>query len=479
MNDLITGIATNDISLDFALEYTPKIPLRPHQMITFNLLVQNDSCLIADQEGVGKTPPILCSHEAKIKHGKAGMGLYITKASLIYDVYNQAQKFTNLRVAVIAGNINKRINMYYDLEKGSADLVVVSYETFRQDFNQFNELHRVKPFSVVYADEAHKIRNVETEVAYWIHKIDTPQRYAITATPIVNSIVDCFNILSWIRAIPYTYEQFLARYCDISRSGRITGYRNMEEVRETLQNHMLRRLKQDVLRDLPPVSSHNLYVELTAAQRKLYKMVEAADENHVFANLDFEDISTEYVKYTRLSQIAESTEIVGGEKGKKGSSKLSELENLLEEIVLRGEKAVVFSRSKKFTHVMASYFSKYNPAVVTGDISSYAEGSKTVSERQLQVDKFQEDESCKVIFCVSAAGREGLTLTAASNLIFTSKDFSPAFVSQAIGRIWRMGAQVHPSIDMYSILALNTVDLALEELLGEKQYMIQDMVERK
>jgi SNF2 family DNA or RNA helicase len=478
-NELLNGITTNELTTNFEVEYTPKSQLRPHQIITFNLLFKKDRFLISDQEGVGKTPPILCSHEAKMIHGKSKWGLYVTKAALIYDVYNQAKKFTNLKVAVIAGNVKKRIDMYYELEKGDLDLIVVSYELFRQDFDQLYNLHIIKPFGVFYADEAHKFRNtVQSQIAYLMHKLDTPQRYAITATPIINDIIDCYNILSWIGALPFTYEQFLSRYCDNNRSGKIIGYKNTDEIKSALQKNMLRRLKVDVLKDLPPVTSHNMYVELTSAQKKLYRIVEEADENHEFLDLTFENISTEYVKYTRLSQIAESTEIVGGEEGKKGSAKLSELETLLEEIIQRGEKAVVFSRSKKFTHIMFKFFRKYNPAIVTGDVFSNARAGQLVSDRQMQVDKFQGDVSCKVIFCVSASSREGLTLTSASNLIFTSKDFSPAYVSQAIGRIWRMGAQVHQSINVYSLLALETIDLKLEELLGEKQYTIENMVER-
>jgi len=242
---------------------------------------------------------------------------------------------------------------------------------------------------------------------------------------------------------------------------------------------MLRRLKTQVL-DLPPVIPKPVYVELTPAQKKIYKEVEMADDTYAFEDLEFEDIPSELAKYVRLSQVAESTEIVGGAKGKQGSSKLDALEELLEEIVERGEKAVVFTRSKRFCTIMYEYFKdKYNPAIIHGDIPAQAKAGEEVSERQRQADKFQNDETCKVVFCVTSAAREGVTLTAGNNLIFTSKDWSPSYVSQAIGRVWRFGQDggATGSINVYTIIARGTIDEKIERLLDEKQFVIDSTVE--
>jgi len=427
-----------------------------------------------------KTPQILCSHEAKCKLGLIKWGLYVTKASLIYDIYNQAKRFTDLKVVVLGGPPKRRSELYAKLENSDVQLVIVSYELYRQDVESLTFLHGNKPFDVMYLDEVHKAKNVVgSQIGQDIHKIYTRQRYAITATPVINELMDCYNILAWMGVMPYNYYTFQQRFCVLDRFGRVVQYKNVGEFKTLLQSNMLRRLKTQVL-DLPPVISKPVYVELTSAQKKLYKEVELADEVYEFEDLEFEDIPSELAKYARLMQVAESTEIVGGAKGKQGSAKLTALEELLEEIVERGEKAVVFTRSKRFCNIMYEYFKdKYNPAIIHGDIPSQAKAGEEVSERQRQADKFQEDETCKVVFCVTSAAREGVTLTAGNNLIFTSKDFSPSYVSQAIGRVWRFGQDGGEtgSINVYTIIARGTIDERVEQLLDEKQFVIDSTVE--
>ena len=490
MGSLVKGVNTKDVPKeDLVVDYQPKIELRPHQKQTFNLMIQRDMLLISDQEGVGKTPPILCSHAAKCHFNVVKWGLYVTKAGLIYDVKNQAEKFTDMNVKVVTGTPKKREDIYHELEDNDdVDLVVMSYELYRDDFDHIRSLDRIRPFDVMYVDEAHKVKNPTSSLSKKIHWLETDQKYAITASPIINEIIDMWNVMYWLGAFNLNYFAFRAKYCELDGWGKVKKYKNLSEVKRVLQSNMLRRLKSEVLTDLPPVIPKNVYVDMTPKQRKLYKVVEQAEEGETIQDydfddedvveLEFEDIPGELAKYSRLIQVAESTEIVGGQSGVKGSAKLKELDSLIEEIVERGEKAVVFSRSRRFVEVMVEHFSSYNPAMIHGDVDAHAKASEEVSERQSQVDKFQEDESCKVIFCTESASREGWTGTSANNVIFTSKPWSPAYVSQCIGRVWRFGAQKHNSINVYSLIARDTVDERIEKLLEEKQFTIESTVEQ-
>ncbi|MGG6449521.1 DEAD/DEAH box helicase [Pseudobacillus badius] len=462
------------------MEYEPKTPLREHQVVAFNLMMMRDYLLIADQEGVGKTPATLCSIDAKIKHKVAKWCLYVTKAGLIYDVKNQAEKFTDLKVVTVEGTTKQRIKKYNMLEKNdSIGLVVVSYETFRTDINHFVAINKVKPFDIMCCDEMHKVKNVQSAIGKCIHLINSKQRYAITASPVINEVIDMYNMLYWMGAINYNYFQFRNKFCELDGWGNVARYKNLGEIKQILQENMLRRLKTEVLKDLPPVVPKNIYVNMTPAQTRLYKDIEEDNlENIDFEDMFFEDVPSELAKHARLAQIAESTEIVGGEKGVKGSGKLKELESLLEEIVERGEKAIIFTRSKRFTHVMVEYFAKYNPAMITGDVDAQAKAGQAVSDRQMQVDKFQEDDTCKIIVCTESASREGWTGTEGNNVIFTSKPWSPAYISQCLGRAWRFGAQKHKSINVYSIISRGTIDERIEKLLEEKQFTIESTVEQ-
>lgn len=478
MGSIVKGIDTREVPEDYIVDYTPKTPLRPHQIQNFNLTMLRDSMLVSDQEGVGKTPPMLCSIEAKFQAGIAKRALWVTKAGLIYDVKNQAERFTDLDVVVIGGTKKSRLEKYTQIQyKDKCALTVVSYETYRADIHHFDHINKTIGFDIMVIDEAHKMKEPTSNIGKYIHRMDTPQKYAMTASPIINEIKDLYNVLAWLGIINYNFFMFKQRFCELDRWGNVEKYKNLKEIKVMLQANMLRRLKTDVLKDLPPVVFKNVYVDLTAEQKRVYKLVEEGSPDIDFEDLDFEDVPSELAKHARLMQIAQSTEIVGGEGGTRGSAKLKELKDMLAEITERGEKTIVFSPSKRFTNAMYEFFADYNPAIISGDVSATAKAGQEVSDRQAEVDKFQNDPSCKVIFCSAAASREGWTGTAANNIIFVGKEFSPSYISQCIGRAWRFGAQIHQSINVYSIIARGTIDERVENLLDGKQDTILNMVE--
>lgn len=483
MGCLTRGIDSSKIPTFYTVPYTPKIPLRPHQIQGFNLMMQKDSLILADEEGVGKAFQVLCAISAKIKHGVAKHALYITKASLVYDVKNQAERATDLKVVVADGTPKKRNSIYggYVVNK-NVDVIIVSYETFRTDIENFRHIHKEIPFDIMVIDESHKVKSSDTQIGKCIHALDIPQRYSITASPIINELIDLYNNLKWLGLIDMSLFTFKNRYCILDQWGKPISYKNVGEIKALLQSNMLRRLKSDVLKDLPPVIKKNLYVEMTPAQKRIYKAIENGDMQGIdFEDMFFDDVPSELVKHMRLSQVAESSEIVGGEKGIKGSGKLKELESLLEDITDRNEKAIVFSRSKRMTLAMVKYFSKYNPVYITGDVSASANAKQSVSDRQQMVDTFQNDDKCKVIFCTESASREGWTGTAANNVIFMSKPWSSAYIRQCIGRAHRFGQQggESKSVNVYSIITRNSIDERLEKLLDRKEHLITSVVEQQ
>lgn len=473
MGSMVRGIDTDNVPDDYVLDYRPKLELRPYQKQLFNLLQSRNHLLVADQEGVGKTPPILCSHAAKRELGGFNWGLFVTKAGLVYDVVNQANKFTDMTVVTITGTKKKRINNYAELlKRHDVDLCIISYEMLRTDADMFEHLHNQKMFDIVYLDEAHKAKNVSSGAGKVIHRFDCKQKYAITATPIINEIADMQNILHWMGAIPYDYWSFQKKF--VRMYGFTKKYINLAEIKSILQSNMIRRLKSDVLKDLPPVVSKTVYVQMTPKQKKLYNMVEEAEEGeYEFEDLDleFEDIPSQLARYGRMAQVAESAEIVGGEAGKTGSGKLKMLEEMMVDIVARNEKAIVFTRSKKFCDIMLKFFKEkgYNPVARHGELSA--------EQVQANTDRFQEDPSVKMIICTESSSREGWTGTEGNHIIFTSKPWSPAYVSQCIGRAWRYGAQKHQSITVTTLVAQGTIDEHIETLLTSKQYTIDCVVE--
>ena len=239
---------------------------------------------------------------------------------------------------------------------------------------------------------------------------------------------------------------------------KVVAYRNLDELNKELNTVMLRRKKEDVL-DLPPKIYTTEHIELTRKQRILYKEIRQG----IVDNLDnILEIPNPLSCTVRLRQLT------GGLFGD-DNPKLDRVKDMLEEITESGHKALIFSQWEQVTTVYKEALKDYNPAYIVGAVDP--------ESRQKEVDRFQNDPTCKVAIGTIGAMGTGLTMTAASYVFFIDKRYWDAENKQAEDRAHRIGTT--NTVNVVSLVATNTVDEGIEEMLRDNKALFDRVVEGK
>ena len=254
-----------------------------------------------------------------------------------------------------------------------------------------------------------------------VRQLNSKIRIGLSGTP-MNKAEDLWNILTWLRVEKRNFYQFKNRYCIMGgfNGYKVVAYRNLDELNKELNTVMLRRKKEDVL-DLPPKIYTTEHIELTRKQRILYKEIRQG----IVDNLDnILEIPNPLSCTVRLRQLT------GGLFGD-DNPKLERVKDMLEEITESGHKALIFSQWEQVTAVYKEALKDYNPAYIVGAVDP--------EDRQKEVDKFQNDPTCKVAIGTIGAMGTGLTMTAASYVFFIDKRYWDAENKQAEDRAHRIG----------------------------------------
>lgn len=503
-------------------------PYADYQVRGFNAIVERDFLILADDMGLGKTWQTVTAIEAKKKLGLLNRCLVLAKASLLYMWRDEIEKFTNCKAVVFAGTPKQRMRISNYLH-GNDDwtFLIMSYEMFRLSVDTVTNIDNYKPIECIVLDESHKIKNPMTKLGQRVHYIPFKYKYLLTATPLPNSPMESFNYLKLGNALPpesiayNPYKKnnqvndivdewwaFQYRYCIYGgyNDREVIGYKNIDELRAAIQSNMLRRTKEEKLKDLPDVTFKNIELEMLPKQKRMYDAIrkEILEE---LAETDINKVPSMLAKLTRLQQVTGSLQLIGVEPKKDQSIKLNALDDLLEELILdAGEKVIIFTKFKSLLDIIAKKYKKYNPAIVHGEVSSHALPEKealdrckrqykykwqtmseteketilyelTTSPRQKEVNKFQNDENCRIFLGTTEACKEGLTLTAASNVIFIDYPWNWASYSQAYSRAHRIGQK--NAVTVYNLICTGTIDEKVFNTIINKKSMSEIMIDTK
>jgi SNF2 family DNA or RNA helicase len=482
-------------------------PWGEFQVKGFNCLVDRRFLILADDAGLGKTWQVGNAIEAMKKQGRVKHGIVLVKASLLYNWRKELHMHTHERAVVVAGTQKKRHKLYSDLIlKDDWTFMIMSYETYREDTMNVQWLDNMRKLDFCIMDEAHKIKNSQSELGDKIHAVPFTYRYVLTATPLPNSPLEAFNYLKFGKVLPEEIDWWIAfkNHFAIwggSMNREVLAYQNIKELKSMIQENMLRRLKKDKLKDLPAATFKTIPIPMLPAQRKLYDAV----VKEIMADLKdtaLTKIPSALTKLLRLQQVTDSPALIGDEKTK--SAKLDALDDLLDELIDSGEKKViVFSRFREMTEVLKERYARYNPAIIHGDVDANGKSELaatrhlrnthpeyttldseqrrrlidafTQSERQQMVAKFQEDDSCRLFIGCAPACREGLTLTAATHVVFLDCEWSPAYVEQAFSRAHRIGQK--DAVTVYYLVCEETIDEYVQDVLERKDALAQTMLD--
>jgi SWI/SNF-related matrix-associated actin-dependent regulator of chromatin subfamily A-like protein 1 len=348
------------------------------------------------------------------------------------------------------------------------------------NFERLPALGMGEKFDAVLVDEAHYIKNVETQRAQLCSRIDSPVRIAMTGSPVINRTIELFGILSWLRPDLFnekTRKSFATRYCNghvrtvqfwkrtPSGPKLITKYvwdesgsSNLEELRFKLSKIMLRRTKAGVLPDLPPkfrqvieLPEGDFPVDLTAA-------LEARERELTYASQVSTLEDTVTARWDELASLRHQTALL----------KARRAIPFLKDCIDASQKVVIFCHHRDVIDTLWAELQEFNPVVL--------HGGHTETHRQKAVDFFQTDPSYKVFIGQIQAAGVGLTLTAASHVVFLELDWSPMNMTQCEDRLHRIGQL--KSVLVQHLVVGNSLDARIARMLVRKQSIIDQVVRK-
>jgi superfamily II DNA or RNA helicase len=408
-----------------------KTELYPYQKEGALFAVQAGRCLIGDDMGLGKTIQALAAAELMAQLFHINKVLIISPTSLKYQWKGEIDAFTNRKATVIEGFNRQRHALYKD----DAFYKLVNYELVWRDM----EFIRQWAPDLIILDEAQRIKNWKTRTAKYIKQLESSFAVVLTGTPIENRIEELHSIMEFVDRHRFgPLYRFVNTHRILDDGGKVIGYRNLESVRRSLEGVMIRRKKEDVLKQLPGRVDKHFFVPMTKEQREIH------DENYEivvrivakwrrYKFLSEADHRRMQIALSMMRMAADNTYLV--DKKTVHGPKIEELATILQEVVLEGgEKVVIFSQWLRMTELVERVLQENGIAYV------HLNGMAPSKNRRALMTRFKEDPDC-MVFLSTDAGGVGLNLQSGSVVINMDIPWNPAVLEQRIGRVHRLGQQ--------------------------------------
>lgn len=420
--------------------------------------------ILADDMGLGKTVQAIVAITQNQLKNKDARSLIVCPTSLLYNWKEELNKFNpKLKAMVIDGIPNQRKKLLQRLSE--FDVIITSYTLLQKDI----EIYSNHPFSYAILDEAQHIKNRGTRNAKSVKMIQAAHRLILTGTPIENSLDELWSLMDFLMpGFLSTYDRFLEKYIRVQGQQHV---QNIEYLRKKVSPFILRRMKSDVLKDLPPVSEIVYHCQLSDVQMELYKSYAASAlgelvklvERDGFDKVQIHVLAT----LTRLKQICCHPAIFAKEKAEAGdSSKYEMLLELLQTLVESGHKTVIFSQYTRMLQIMREDFEQ------RGISFAYLDGS--TKNRLDIVKEFNENTKIPVFLVSLKAGGTGLNLVGADTVIHYDMWWNPAVENQATDRVHRIGQK--QSVSSYKLITLNTIEEKIVEMQRRKKGLVKKVV---
>jgi superfamily II DNA or RNA helicase len=436
--------------------------LRPYQkegVYWMRFLSRNSlGGILADEMGLGKTLQALAFVRAL-----EGPSLVICPSSLIFNWAREAQKFVpEMTVLRIEGA--DRSKLFSDISK--ANLVLTSYPLLRRDIDQYSRFE----FASIILDEATHIKNPDTQNAQAAMALRGRHRFVLTGTPVENSVRDLWSILQFV--LPGYLgrrEDFRERYeLPISRGSDLEQARLAKRLRPV----MLRRLKKQVVKELPEKIEQTAFCDLSPEQEELYQKLRQESRRKLEELSGAQDQGrariTMLTALLRLRQVCCDLRLVG-QQAERPSSKIELLGELLEEAIDGEHRVLVFSQFVAMLHLIRAHLDE------VGVQYGYLDGM--TKDRATAVDRFQNSVDLPVFLISLKAGGTGLNLSAADTVIHFDPWWNPAVEAQATDRAHRIGQT--RVVTAYKLIARGTVEEKILNLQQKKRAVIDATVENE
>ncbi|MGC5015470.1 SNF2-related protein [Streptosporangium sp. DT93] len=400
--------------------------------------------------------------------GRPGPTLLVCPMSLIGNWQKEASRFApSLRVYVHHGGARRR-EAELAATVREADLVVTTYGTALRDLGALAAIR----WERVVCDEAQAIKNSATRQSRAVRSIPARTRLALTGTPVENRLTELWSIMEFCNpGLLGPARRFRTRYQEPIETRRDPDA--VSALRRATGPFVLRRLKTDrsIISDLPEKQEMKVWCTLTREQAELYGAVAGEMLGRIDGSSGIERRGNVLAAMTRLKQICNHpVQFLKDGSGLAGrSGKLARLEELAEEIVAEGDKALVFTQYAEFGTLLQPYLAAHLDRPVL-----WLHGGLSKKRRDALVERFQgDDEPMLFLLSLKAAGT-GLNLTAASHVVHVDRWWNPAVEDQATDRAFRIGQT--KNVQVRKFICLDTLEERIDEMIERKKSLAQSVV---
>ena len=471
------------LNKEFKRKLVPKAlnaELRPYQKEGFKWINEITDLgfggVLADDMGLGKTLQII----AFLLSQKKSKSIVVVPTSVIYNWMDEFEKFApSIRIGLVHGSKSKRDKVLRDFKRGLGikieeknlkeksyekyDVLLTTYGTLKNDEKAYENLS----FDYCIIDEAQNIKNPSAQATLSVKNIKSRCNIALTGTPIENNLMELWSIFDFVMpGYLFTKERFRERF--------ILDESNLSELKSLITPFILRRLKEEVLSELPEKLEKKYLVEMKGKQKQLYSFYVNAIKNQLNENKSSEKSGRDKINLfaylTKLREIClDPSLVVPDYKG--GSSKLTVVKEIVKDASESGKKILLFSQ---FTSVLQKIEEDFKKE----DISYlYLDGGTSAKDRVERVKKFNDDSNIKVFLISLKAGGVGLNLTSASVVIHFDPWWNPSVEDQATDRVHRFGQE--NKVEVIKLVAKDTIEEKIVLMQEDKRELIQSLMDGK
>jgi len=428
--DLVRPILLTEPDMDY---------LFPFQLLGVKWLLENPRGILADDMGLGKTVQAISALRILFNSGMIETVLIITPKSLLANWEDELAKWApELTCLRVIPDANERENVW-KLLLGKIHIILSNYEQMRSPVKVLCQHN----WDLIIADEAHRIRNIGAMVARGIRLLKQDRYWMLTGTPIERDSTDLATLLSTIEPNRFSIKDKSLHPASLRAQAR---------------PYILRRLKKDVLTELPEVVESKETIEMLRNQTKAYqstlRKLNTRDEDAI------------------LSVISELRTICDYDPSTSESAKADRIIEIIENIRISGEKVLVFSHLLQPLDILGSKGAKLFGPEAFIDLR----GAMNAQERESAIRRFKTKAGSTALLCSTRVGGEGLTLTEANHVIFFNEWWNPSVNTQAQDRVIRIGQK--RSVRIYKFKCRGTIEEALENILKSKTDTIYTLIDK-
>jgi SNF2 family DNA or RNA helicase len=429
------------------------------------------ACL-ADDMGLGKTPQLIAfllhlkSQEMLVKPT-----LIICPTSVLNNWEREVQKFAPSLSTLVHHGENRAKGKSFVQEVATKALVITSYPLLQRDISTLEAVE----WQGIVLDEAQNIKNPQAKQSQAVRKIKAGFRVALTGTPVENRLAELWSILDFLNPGFLGSQQFFQRRFAIPIE-KYGDRQSLYTLRSLARPFILRRLKTDksIIQDLPEKQEMNVFCGLSSEQAKLYQTAVEKSLEEIETATGIQRHGLVLTLLIKLKQICNHPAQFLKEESlglAQRSGKLLRLEEMLEEVIEEGDRALIFTQFAEWGKLLQPYLKKQ-----LGKEVLFLYGAIPQKQRLEMIDRFQKDPQGPPLFILSLkAGGTGLNLTRANHVFHVDRWWNPAVENQATDRAFRIGQK--QAVQVHKFICSGTLEEKIHEMIESKKQLAEQTVD--